>query len=119
MTEAIKYDDGKEKLGLIPTHAMFSTGRALTHGAKKYHDYNYKYGSGLDWDRIYSPLLRHLFKWIGGEDIDKESGLNHLDHVGACTSMLQDLVFSGIGKDTRFTSNSLVLGREGSQTWKK
>ena len=81
----------------------------MTYGVKKYNDYNYKTGEGLDWNRIYDALLRHLSKWIGGEDIDKESGLNHLDHVGACTCMLQDLVFSGIGRDTRFESNITLL----------
>lgn len=113
---AVKYDDEKVKLGLIPSHSIFSTGRALTYGAKKYNNYNYKVGEGLDWDKIYSALLRHLFKWIGGEDIDKESGLNHLDHVGACTSILQDLVFSGIGHDSRFESDLIlweILGHKG------
>src|SRR3990172_12466143 len=102
--EAIKYDQQKPKLGLIPPKAVFSTGRAMTYGENKYHAYNYKTGAGLDWDRVYSPLLRHLEAWLDGEDIDPESGLNHLDHVGACTVMLQDLVFSKIGKDTRFKS---------------
>ena len=105
MVEAVKFDQEKPRLGLIPPNSINSTGRALTYGAKKYHEYNYKTGSGLDWDRVYSPLLRHLEAWIDGEDFDPESGLNHLDHVGACVAMLQDLVFSKIGKDTRFKQN--------------
>jgi hypothetical protein len=99
---AIKNDQEKEVLGLIPPKAMFGIGRALTHGAKKYHNYNYKTGKGLDWIRIYSALLRHLEAWIDGEDIDPESKLNHLDHVGACAVMLMDLVYSKKGSDSRF-----------------
>lgn len=102
LADAVKFDKEKPRLGLIPPKAIFSTGRALTYGAKKYHEYNYKTGKGLDWDRVFSPLMRHLESWIGGEDIDPESGLNHLDHAGACMAMLQDLVFSKIGMDTRF-----------------
>ena len=103
---AVKQDQDKPRLGLIPSKAIISTGRALTYGAKppKYNEFNYKQNGGLEWDRVYSALLRHLFAWIDGEDIDPESGLHHLDHLGACTAMLQDLVFSKIGKDTRFTT---------------
>ena len=57
--DSVKYDDGKPKLGLIPTHAAFGMGRALGYGALKYDNFNYKTGTGLDWDRYYSALLRH------------------------------------------------------------
>jgi hypothetical protein len=100
--KAIKNDLNKPNLGLIPPKAIFGIGRALDYGSKKYHDYNYKTGSGLDWIRVYSALLRHLQAWIDNEDLDPESKLNHLDHVGACSVMLMDLVYSNIGKDTRF-----------------
>ena len=99
---SVKHDQGKPRLGLIPTEAMLAAGRALTYGVDKYSDYNYKNGEGLDWNRYYDALLRHLFAWIGGEENDKESKLSHLDHVMACSSMLADAVNSNIGKDTRF-----------------
>ncbi len=103
---AVKYDGEKPMLSLIPTHAILGMGRALTYGAKKYDNFNYKQGEGLNWDRYSSALLRHLFAWLGGENIDKESGLNHLDHMLACAGMLTDAVYSGIGKDTRFNSKA-------------
>lgn len=102
MTNAIKYDGGKPRLGLFPTHAILAGGRALTYGVDKYSDYNYKKGDGLDWNRYYDALLRHLFAWIGGEEYDSESGLRHTDHIVACSAMLADAVESKIGKDTRF-----------------
>jgi hypothetical protein len=74
----------------------------MTHGAIKYEFYNYKKGGGLDWDRPYSALLRHVTAWWDGEDYDDESKLHHLKHAGACIAMLIDLVESKIGKDTRF-----------------
>ena len=101
---SVKYDEGKPRLGLFPTQAILAGGRALTYGVEKYSDYNYKNGEGLDWNRYYDALLRHLFAWIGGEDNDKESKLSHLDHVMACCAMLADAVNSGIGKDTRFNT---------------
>lgn len=99
---SVKYDQGKPRLGLIPTEAIMAAGRALTYGVDKYSDYNYKKGEGLDWNRYYDALLRHLYAWIGGEEYDLESGLRHTDHVVACASMLCDAVESNIGKDTRF-----------------
>jgi hypothetical protein len=108
MMEAIKHDSEKPKLGLIPPKAILGIGRALTYGANKYHNFNYKTGKGLEWERIYSALQRHYTVWLDGEDIDLESGLHHLDHLGACTVMLMDLVYSNIGEDTRFRTNSKV-----------
>jgi hypothetical protein len=103
--EAIKYDDGKPKMSLIPAHAIFAMARALTHGALKYDSFNYKNGEGLDWDRYSSALLRHLFAWLGGQEFDTDSGLRHTDHVLSCAAMLSDAVESKIGKDTRFKYN--------------
>lgn len=102
IVEAVKYDTVKPKLSLIPYHAMWGIGEALTYGANKYADFNYKKGGGLDWDRVFSANMRHLTQWNGGEDLDQESGLNHLKHAGACNVMLIDLIESKIGKDTRF-----------------
>lgn len=108
MTEAVKYDNGKPELALLPTHAIIGIGKALTYGKKKYTKagvsgaFNYKKGRGLTWLQISSALLRHLFAWLGGEELDEESGLNHLYHCGACVVMLIDLVDSKKGEDDRF-----------------
>ena len=109
---AVKYDGDKPMLSLVPTHAILGMGRALTYGAKKYDNFNYKQGEGLNWDRYSSALLRHLFAWLGGENADQESGLNHLDHMLACAAMLSDAVYSNIGKDTRFNTDSIPFGVE-------
>ncbi len=56
-------------------------GRAVTYGAKKY--------GAQNWDKCKEPtrylgaFLRHTFSHMGGEAIDKESGLNHLDCAAA------------------------------------
>lgn len=105
MISAVKYDDEKPKLGLVPPKAIIQIGKAMTFGAKKYNNYNYKSGKGLDWDQYYNALLRHLMSWMDGENLDPESKLNHLSHMGACAVMLIDAVQSNIGKDTRFVSN--------------
>jgi len=101
-TSAIKKDDGKIKMHLLPPKALEGIAKIMTYGAKKYNAYNYKQGKGLNWDRLLSACMRHLNAWNSGEDIDPESGENHLFHAGCCIMMLIDLQESGIGKDTRF-----------------
>lgn len=100
--QPIKYDKDKPKLGLFPPKAFIEIGKAMTFGSRKYNSYNYKFGNGLDWDQYYNALLRHLMAWLDGEEFDKESGLRHTSHAGACLAMLIDAVESGIGRDTRF-----------------
>ena len=100
--KAIKHDQGKPRMDLLPAHAMFGIAEALTYGIKKYSAFNYKKEKGLNWSQVTAALLRHLFAWLGGEEVDKESGLKHLWHVGACCVMLIDLTESKIGLDDRF-----------------
>jgi len=99
---ATKKDGNKPKMHLLPPKALEGIAKIMTYGATKYNAYNYKQGKGLNWDRVYSACMRHLNAWNAGEDIDPESGENHLLHAGCCIMMLIDLVESKIGKDTRF-----------------
>jgi len=100
--EATKKDLVKPKMHLLPPKALEGIAKIMTYGARKYSAFNYKSGKGLNWDRVYSACMRHLNAWNSGEDIDPESGENHLLHAGCCIMMLIDLVESKIGEDTRF-----------------
>ena len=84
----------KIRTDLIPPEAIRGTARVLTYGAKKYDDRNWE--RGLDYSRIYGALLRHILAWWEGEDLDPESGLNHLHHVGCCAMFLQTFVERGM-----------------------
>lgn len=98
--KGIKHDNGKPDLSILSLNALTQITRAFEFGAKKYGRYNYL--GGMEWTRIASALLRHTYAWIWGEDYDKESGLHHLAHAGACVVMLLDYVMMGIGKDDRY-----------------
>lgn len=101
---AVKNDKDKPRMFLLPTKALVPIAEVMTYGAKppKYNEFNYKENDGLDWDRMYSALMRHMAAWNDGEDDDPESGYSHLAHAGCCIMILLDLVNSNIGKDTRF-----------------
>jgi len=100
--EAVKNDRDKTRMDLLPPKALEGIAKIFTFGAKKYNDYNYKNGEGLDWSRPYAAMMRHLNAWNDGEDNDPETGQSHLYHAGCCIMMLIDLVDSEKGKDTRF-----------------
>ena len=100
--KATKNDKHKPSMALLPPVALSGIAKVFTYGEIKYHAYNYKTGTGLDWDRPYSACLRHLNTWWGGEDNDIETKLSHLKHAGCCIMMLIDLCDSKKGKDTRY-----------------
>ena len=74
-----KNDQDKIRLDLIPPECLFSLGKVLTYGAKKYEPNNWR--KGIDFSRVYAALLRHLFDWWGGKWRDDESGFGHLEQA--------------------------------------
>jgi hypothetical protein len=78
-TGALRANEGKPLLHLIPPEAIWELGKVLTRGAKKYAPRNWE--KGLTFSSTYDSLQRHLTKWWGGEENDDESGLHHLTHA--------------------------------------
>lgn len=75
-----RFNAGKTKWELLPMHLLEGTADVLEYGAKKYAAWNW--AKGAKWSTSFSSCLRHLFRWYFlGEDLDKESGLHHLDHA--------------------------------------
>lgn len=99
--KAVKYDDDKPQMHFLPPAAIIDTAKVFTFGAKKYAAYNYRNGKGLDWTRVADAAQRHLQAWMGGEDLDPETGLSHLAHMTCCSLMLMDLQKRNKGVDDR------------------
>lgn len=91
-------DKGKAILHTIDPDFILGIGRISEFGARKYHMRNFLMAPGMEWSRVYESLLRHLFLWWGGEELDigpggefgptddpetdmKWSGMPHLLHV--------------------------------------
>lgn len=91
-------DTGKLPIWLVPNSLIYAAARALQHGAKKYAPNNWR--RGMEWTEVYSALQRHILAWHEGEDIDKDSGLNHLDHAVACLAFLTE--YSDYPEFTKF-----------------
>lgn len=97
---AVKADDGKNPLDLLPTVALESVGLVLEHGARKYAAHNWR--KGMNYSRLISALLRHVFAFMRGENIDPESNLPHMAHAACCVLFLLDYQLTSVGEDDRY-----------------
>lgn len=97
--KGIKHDQGKVRMELLSTPFLVELSKALTFGATKYSDHNWR--NGFKWSRLYGALLRHVTAHMAGEDKDSESSLSHLSHASACLMMLVEHEAAGIGEDDR------------------
>ena len=97
--EGVKFDSNKPKLSLVSLESVAGEAAAMTYGANKYGKNNYK--GGMDWSRLLDAALRHISQYNSGEDLDKESGLNHIYHAKANLGMLIYYIENKLGKDDR------------------
>lgn len=80
--EALRFDEGKTNWSLMPFEAVEEINKVLEFGANKYAAWNFTKDGGMNHSRILNSCLRHIFCYMRGEDLDKESGLSHLAHAG-------------------------------------
>lgn len=94
------FDEGKAPLEQLPWLAMQEIAMVFKYGQTKYSVFNWC--QGMAWMKLAGSCCRHLYKWIGGEDNDDESGLSHLAHLAADAMMLIWYVKKGKGVDDRY-----------------
>ena len=95
----IKHDQGKTPLSLIPAESLRQVADVLAFGAEKYGAHNWR--AGMDHTRYASAALRHIFAYIEGEDLDPESGKEHIAHAICGLMMLLESKTKGYGTDDR------------------
>jgi hypothetical protein len=86
--EGLKYDQGKPDYSLLPPQPLEDLVRIYDYGVAKYARNNYL--KGIKYSRIFAAIMRHLWSWWRGTEIDKESGLRHLAHAAwGCFTLLE------------------------------
>jgi len=97
---AARFGEGKIRHDLIPPWCLDELAKVYTYGIIKYDEENWR--KGLKWKKqVIGPLLRHLWSWIRGEKIDKESNCHHLAMVvWQCFTLMEYSKWS-IGQDER------------------
>ncbi len=74
---AIKHDSEKLRMDLVLPEMEEALAEGLTAGLDKGYEEN-NWMKGLKFSRSIAAAKRHLNAWRKGEDIDKETGVNHL-----------------------------------------
>lgn len=99
----IRQDAGKPRTDLLPVDSLLAVAEVMRWGCedkpKPYDERNWE--RGMEWHKLYAPVLRHLWAWWQGETADPESGLHPLDHALTSMMMLHASVRRGIGTDDR------------------
>lgn len=96
----VKQDRGKPEMALVPQNVLLEVAEVFSYGADKYAPDNWR--NGMRHRRQASAALRHIAKWLDGEDKDDESGLPHLAHAICCLMMLEGMVLAKTGDDDRW-----------------
>lgn len=78
MTVGMKFDHDKADYSLLPFGAMDEVVKVLTYGARKYNRNNWQH---VDDVRYQAAAMRHFSAYMQGEQIDPESGVQHLAHM--------------------------------------
>lgn len=95
----VKFDTGKVRPDLVPGEFIFAVAAVLTYGAIKYDDWNW--AKGMRRGRFMAALMRHWIAYMVGEELDDESGLPHLWHVGSCVCLLVSAELRGVAEEDR------------------
>lgn len=86
----LKYDSAKPQMALLDSNYLEGVANVLGFGALKYHAHNWR--NGISVSRLVGASYRHLSAINKGEDIDSESGLPHVYHLGCCTMFLAEML---------------------------
>jgi len=96
--QKIKDSNPKDAIGIkkVPFSTVSATvvaeiGLAMLEGGRKYGRHNYR-KIGVRASVYYDAFMRHITAWWEGENIDPDSGLNHLTKAMACLVVLKDAI---------------------------
>lgn len=89
----------RARYDLIPVGPLRRLAEHFGYGATKYADRNWE--RGYKWSLSYAALMRHLQAFWGGEDIDADSGSEHITAVIWHAMALSEYANRGLGTDDR------------------
>lgn len=110
MKAGSKFDGDKNRLELVDALAIEGIGRVLTFGAKKYAADNWR--GGIQYTRLIGAIKRHLSAIERGVDVDPESGLPHIDHLGCEWMFMSNFMKTRLDLDDRWTTRINIADSE-------
>lgn len=113
-----KFDAKKARMELLPARALYDVAKALTYGASKYDEQNWRKKGGSI-QRYTGSLLRHINAMQRGEDIDEESGLLH-STLAACNALfILESQLQGYWDDDRIKDTEHDVYKNIETKWNK
>lgn len=110
-----RFNTGKLRMDLIDPLAMEGLAAVLTKGAVKYSANNWR--DGLPYTETIASMLRHISKFMQGEDIDPETGEAHVDHIQCNAMFLSNMTKTRKDMDDRWKPR--VMDRKDVQDYLK
>lgn len=117
LKEGTKHDAEKPRMDLLDNYFLEGVASVLSFGAKKYAAHNWR--KGIPLSRLIAAAYRHLGAFNSGEDLDPESGLPHLHHLGCCIMFLSWMHETKPSQDDRFISNTKIINRNATTQTKE
>lgn len=104
---------GTQKAGLsaVPFPVLWELGVAMQEGAMKYGRHNYR-AVKIRGSVYFDAVMRHVTTWWEGEDVDPESGLNHITKAIASLVVLREAMIRDQWVDDRPPKSNVELMRE-------
>lgn len=96
----LRYNNGKLKWSLVDYNALEPLVEVLEFGSKKYNPHNWK--KGLLVTNICDSMLRHIYSFLNGENLDEESKLSHVGHILANAMFLSYMLKNKPELDNRY-----------------
>lgn len=84
----------------VPLSVLTEVGMAMNEGEWKYGGYNWRIigvRASIYWDATW----RHMSRWWEGEDLDPQTGINHVTKAISCLMVLRDAMIQGKFNDDR------------------
>jgi len=103
-TGAKKANKGKPRMSLLPAKPLIEVAKVLTAGAEIYGDHNWR--KGMPYTVNLDAALRHIYKFIDGQDTDEDSKLSHLAHAIVDLMFVLEYQLTGTGEDDRFVQGA-------------
>lgn len=107
MLNKIKDSNPKDAVGTkkvpfstISWPVIAELGNSMLEGGRKYGRHNYR-EIGIRASVYFDACIRHLSSWWEGEEIDPDSGSNHVSKAIACLMVLRDCMITGKWVDDR------------------
>lgn len=96
------FGDAKRKTQWVPPALHLGAAVAFAEGVGKYGEFNWR-KTQVEVMTYVGAILRHVFAYLDGEDVDPESkvGKLHLEGIAACVGILLDCNYRGDLIDNR------------------